>query len=142
MQELEKILEEIKSAAVYAETKGGYGAMSVSVGMIERIIHKHMPGKDTDASAKCGDCSRRKWYQKGLEDGSKYNGGWFSVEKILPERIGKWQGDCYEVTIILNGRYLVTTAAYDHAEKKWLTKSKVIAWRPLPEPYRPERSRE
>ena len=42
MQELEKILEEIKSSAVYSETKCGYGAMCVPVGAIERIIRKHM----------------------------------------------------------------------------------------------------
>ena len=42
MQELEKILEEIETSAVYAETKDGYGAMCVSKGTVERIIRKHM----------------------------------------------------------------------------------------------------
>ena len=42
MQELEKILEEIETSAVYAETKDGYGAMCVPVGVIERILRKHM----------------------------------------------------------------------------------------------------
>ena len=56
MQELEKILEEIKSSAVYSETKYGYGAMCVPIGVIERIIRKHM------------------------------NDGWIPVEERMPER--------------------------------------------------------
>ena len=42
MQELEKILEDIKSSSVYSETKYGYGAMYVPVGAIERILRNHM----------------------------------------------------------------------------------------------------
>ena len=42
MQELEKILEEIKASAVYSETKDGYGAMCVPIGTIERILRKQM----------------------------------------------------------------------------------------------------
>lgn len=48
MQELEKILEEIETSAVYAETKDGYGAMCVSKGTVERIIHKHMDIKENE----------------------------------------------------------------------------------------------
>ncbi|MFQ8691204.1 MAG: hypothetical protein ACLSEE_05890 [Blautia hansenii] len=38
MQELEKILEEMKISATYAETTDGYGAICVPIGTIERII--------------------------------------------------------------------------------------------------------
>ena len=36
MQELEKILEEIKVSSVYAKTRDGYGALCVPIGTIER----------------------------------------------------------------------------------------------------------
>ena len=42
MQELEKILEEIKVSSVYAKTRDGYGALCVPIGTIERIIRKHI----------------------------------------------------------------------------------------------------
>ena len=45
----------------------------------EDIIRKHMN------DGKCGECSRRKWYQKGFEDGSKNNDSWVSVDDRLPE---------------------------------------------------------
>ena len=35
---------------------------------IEEIIHSHM-----DEVPNCEGCSRRKWYQKGIEDGKKDN---------------------------------------------------------------------
>ena len=53
MQELEKILEEIKVSSVYAEVADGYGAMCVSIGTIECIIRKHMnDGNDINVAAK------------------------------------------------------------------------------------------
>ena len=38
MKELEKILEEIKTSSVYAETADKFGAMCVSVGTIDGIV--------------------------------------------------------------------------------------------------------
>ena len=98
MQELEKILKEIKSALkeIYLDIANNYDISDLSFDdskvacvaskfrcaandKVEKIIHIHMFSKDTDITNKCGDCSRRKWYQKGYEDGKK-NGGWISVE--------------------------------------------------------------
>ena len=114
MKELEKILEEIEEATRQEDAPIYCGDMEVDgyvrMSVVEKIIRKYI------------------------------NDGWIPVEERLPERSGGWQVSCYEVTIILNGRHLVTTAAYDYSGRKWMTKSKVIAWRPLPEPYRPERS--
>ena len=97
MQELEKILEEIEaeferrigtqlkimaglSDDVY---RYGYGksleAYQQGKLFVEDIIRKHMN------DGKCGECSRRKWYQKGFEDGSKNNDSWVSVDDRLPE---------------------------------------------------------
>ena len=117
MQELEKILEEMKISATYAETTDGYGAICVPIGTIERIIRKHM------------------------------NDGWIPVEERLPE--DRSDSDYYESVIVtlLGGR--CASGVYrngdkewwveaENGEKKYTFESDVIAWRPLPESYRPE----
>lgn len=50
---------------------------------IEEIIRSHM-----DKVPNCEGCSRRKWYQKGFEDGKKDN-DWIPVEEKLPENLEK-----------------------------------------------------
>lgn len=124
MQELEKILEEIKSSAVYSETKCGYGAMCVPVGAIERIIRKHMSGKDT---------------------GVHTNDGWIPVEQRLPEAgehvlVSFRSVGFLPATAIIseNGRWSMLQGAkgFDDVTED------VIAWRPLPEPYRPKNKTE
>ena len=56
--------------------------------IIGDIIRSHM-----DEIPNCEGCSRRKWYQKGFEDGKKDN-DWISVEEKLPE-----VGEIVEVTV-------------------------------------------
>lgn len=56
MNTLEKILNEIKASSVYGETKDGYGASIIPIGVVGRIISKHMK-----------------------------NDGWIPVEERLPE---------------------------------------------------------
>ena len=81
MNVLEKILEEIDKKSDYYETdeQGREHVRMVDMVDVEEIIRSHM-----DEIPKCGECSRRKWYQKGYEDGRKDN-GWIPVEKKLPE---------------------------------------------------------
>ena len=94
MNVLEKILEEIENESQLAheemrrcvrgnplqfdEVKGYARAMEYVVD----TIRSHM-----DDIPNCGDCSRRKWYQKGYEDGKKDN-DWIPVSDKLPE-VGK-----------------------------------------------------
>ncbi len=125
MQELEKILEEIKVSSVYAEVADGYGAMCVSIGTIECIIRKHMnDGNDINVTAK--------------------DDGWIPVEKRLPEKKDVYlvtYHPCYwdnvhpDIAIGIDTFRGKTT----WAKKKF---QKVIAWKPLPEPYRPERRKD
>lgn len=106
MQELEKILEEIKSSSVYSETKYGYGAMCVPVGAIERILRNHM------------------------------NDGWIPVEERLPEDgtyICTLDGELCGLEEPFTGMCGIEKGIWDEPDC-------VIAWRPLPEPYRPEGS--
>ena len=61
MNVLEKILEEIEDHAIEFESFGMCDDY-VSIRWIKEIIRSHM-----DEVQKCGECSRRKWYQKGYE---------------------------------------------------------------------------
>lgn len=120
MPELEKILEEIdqekKNAALSIRHTTGYKAGQIRMAeRIEKIIRKHM------------------------------NDGWISVDDRLPEEPKEnpeFEGKKIEL-------YLVTVKGTKYPFRamwngKFFTdgwsKCNVIAWRPLPEPYRPERS--
>ncbi len=108
------------------------------------IIRKHM--KDD----KCGECSRRKWYQKGYEDGKKDNDGWIPCDERLPEVDAdideSWEDDdCHEYNVTIQGASEATTLKYS-PDGDWFDANgcvyNVIAWQPLPEPYRPEKGAE
>lgn len=141
--ELEKILEEIieqlKAEGCIIDDAAGNRA--------EEIVRQHM-----NDNSICADCSRRKWYQIGFKDGLKSNDDWISVEESLPERtldekINKSYKK-YLVFIDSVDGWDIDMALYDFwNDKKWREAhdgygeiENVIAWRSLPEPYRPERS--
>ena len=129
MQELEKILEEIdqekKNAALSIRHTTGYKAGQIRMAeRIEEIIRKHM------------------------------NDGWIPVEDKLPKRtLDEKINNLYKKYLAfidsVDG-WDIDMAVYDFwNDKKWRTAhdgyeeiENVVAWRPLPEPYRPERSRE
>ena len=90
-----------------------------------------------------------KSYEKGLRFAADVirkhmNDGWIPVEERLPEKERK----SYLVTYVArNGRRYVKEAYLEYVGESprvayWTKKHRgcVIAWRPLPEPYRPERS--
>ena len=123
MQELEKILEEIdqekKNAALSIRHTTGYKAGQIRMaGRIEEIIRKHM------------------------------NDGWIPVEERLPE-VGEdteetiEDDDCPEYIVTIRGASESTVLKYS-PDGAWFDENgyvyDVIAWRPLPESYRPERS--
>lgn len=118
MQELEKILEEIdqekKNIALSPKYTTGYVLAQIRMAdRIEDIIRKHM------------------------------NDGWISVEERLPEEPKEnpeFEGKKIEL-------YLVTVKGTKYPFRamwngKFFTdgwsKCNVIAWRPLPEPYKPK----
>ena len=68
------------------------------------------------------------------------NDGWIPVEDRLPEEAGT-----YIINALTGERNIVTFAKWQKRYKRFdMTGArsywKIIAWRPLPEPYRPERS--
>ena len=136
--------EEIEDHAIEFESFGMCDDY-VSVGWAKEIIRSHM-----DDVPKCGECSRRKWYQIGYEDGKK-NDGWIPVEDKLPEEKGWYQCTCSDKEIwnddIVRDLYyypeikeFVDNIRYEanglkDIEKYYWTKY-VTAWQPLPEPYK------
>lgn len=162
MNVLEKILEEIKEATFQEDAPIYVGDIEadgyVRESVVKDIIRSHMSEiKD------CNNCSRRKWYQKGYEDGKsanvKSNDGWIPVSERLPEEhdsifkklkgTDKWHTGMFEkesddvsATIEFEDGTRKTTLSYTF-DGEWNlencpVKKKVIAWQPLPAPYKGE----
>lgn len=121
MQVLEKILEEIelekKRLVFYPDCSSAFSAVQIrTIEKIEQIICKYM--------------SIRK----------HINDGWVSVEERLPENDG-----IYIATMDgeIVGQKIPFTGLAEFENGKWVDDEDdyncVIAWRPLPEPYRPEK---
>ena len=114
MQELEKILEEINE-----EIKSSIAFSSVF----------------TD-----GLCRARNIIRKHMDD------GWIPVVRGLPELNEDELSE--DALISFSDSYSICIGFYDFNEKRWYVHGsgpcigRVVAWRPLPEPYRPERSEE
>lgn len=138
MNVLEKILEEIEDHAIEFKSFG----MSddyVSVGWAKDIIRSHMGDVP-----KCRECSRRKFYMQGYEDGKK-NDGWIPVSEKLPEEN---DGKYYPMLNVSTSYGAVKWGFYRVRDKEWYIYSEmhgelikaedkeVIAWQPLPEPYK------
>ena len=117
MQELEKILEEIdkqKSKCLSGEYDPAYEAGALDMAnVIKDIIRKHM------------------------------NDGWIPVEERLPTK-EECEKDNNEFLVQVDSgerfscEYDPEANGYDNSQ--WCCNIPVVAWRPLPEPYRPERS--
>jgi hypothetical protein len=149
---IEKILQEIEEEAMKNPEVGRKQCEGMERAI--NIIKKHL--SDNDGCKKCSGCSRRKFYQLGYKDGKieietakkefledckrtaekykKNNDGWTAIEDGLPEEslnsvIGwdAYRDRCCFVQYY-NGRWILGND----------TESvKIIAWRPLPEPYKP-----
>lgn len=143
MNVLEKILEEIGNASIKVSTVGLPHKYFKAIGTkkIEEIIHSHM-----DEVPNCGECSRRKWYQKGYEDGKKDN-DWIPVSDKLPEA---GDGKYYPLLNVQTSYGAVKCGFYRVRDDRWYiyeefynefieaNKKEVVAWQPLPEPMRKE----
>lgn len=139
MQELEKILEEMREASVFAKNYDGSVAECVTIGAAERILRKHTKNDGwipvdrelpPNANHKGALCPRYQvmtkygvtegWYNPNYE--SWFCLLWFMNKKFTKGYIDFERGDVPKVVQIEKGIDIV------------------LAWRPMPEPYRPERS--
>lgn len=146
MNVLEKILEEIEEHGNIQFSS--YTKPLIAVEDVLKYIRSHM-----DEVPNCGKCSRRKWYQKGIEDGKKDN-DWLPVEEKLPEEKGWYQCTCSDKEIwnddIVRDLYyypeikeFVDNIRYEanglkDIEKYYWTKY-VTAWQFQPKPYKKHR---
>lgn len=133
MNVLEKILEEISK--VEKEYVTGHKVLYAlgATGMateISGIIRSHM----VDVP-KCGECSRRKWYQMGYEDSKKDN-DWipYSVQNMPKKE------DVYLVTCD-DEEYPVKRMRFKEDLWYWtygIYDGRILAYQSLPEPYKEE----
>lgn len=73
------------------------------------------------------------------------NDGWIPVEERLPEeKVNPVSWDFYEYQVTANFGFGTDVRSYKFGNGHWwsgpgIVDQYIIAWRPLPEPYRPER---
>ena len=137
MNALEKILDKIEERMNMVENipvDEDDGFLDGELVWCRNMIRSHM-----DEVQNCGDCSRRKWYQKGYEDGKKDNGWIPYTLQNIPKK---------------EGVYLVTCDDEEYPVKRMRFKKEdeyglwyddygiydgvIFAWQPLPEPYKEE----
>lgn len=126
MQELEKILEEMQSVK------------EIMLSPTNRDCFGE-PCKESDCCAcvvnKCMEIVRKHM-----------NDGWVPVEERLPEeKVNPVSIDFYEYQVTAKFGNIKDVRHYKYGNGHWwhgpgIVDEYVIAWRPLPEPYRPERS--
>lgn len=145
--DMEKILQEIED---YETKMEDAGISCLCHAWVKEIIKKHL------SENKCGNCSRRKFYMLGYQDGKKEN-DWIPIKNGFPKNDG-----VYDFTVItgtgepvvvrwqfLSGKHLSGKQIYVDEKhyiannyngdpiNKYLIKN-ITAWRPLPEPYKPD----
>ena len=64
---------------------------------------------------------------------AEYNNGWIPCSERLPDTYGK-----YLVTYRINGNLLVDAWLFNGIDFNQTEEVEVIAWQPLPEPYKPK----
>ena len=141
MRKLEKILEEID-----IKIAGSMGKKREGILEAREIIRKHMKTNETFefdfSGVESFDCQCGRHYIN-----TAINDGWIPVEERLPEKyisvLVQWEKYDRHLNVTLT--YLDVMWLDDAEEQVFETTNgvpngKVIAWRPLPEPYRPERS--
>ena len=133
MQELEKILEEIKDELkdIYLDIANNYN-----------ISDLQYDGDKVACVASKFRCDAGRRIEKIIR--KHMNDGWIPVECKLPKTNG-----IYNVARHIDGHFISDSSYFD-GQNTWHSDNRVnhsrpyladvIAWQPLPEPYRPERS--
>lgn len=152
MNLLTQILEDIEEKAVCS---GNEEHGFILIKHVRKILEKHL----SNFACKCGNCSRRRFYQVGYRDGKEKN-DWIPVEEGLPKErdsmfatlkgTDKWSKTMFEkisddvnVTVEYEDGTRKTMAAHT-LDGQWklpnrMLKQKVIAWCPFPESYKADK---
>ena len=150
MQELENILEEIKNEA-YNNPEIGRKQCEGMLRAMD-IIRKHMDGMEypymTKKDIEAATPASKEFLDECREVAKKYgkNDGWISVEERLPENnksvlaYAKSRARGGDVCFVGSHHGGVWFLQSDIGTESYPTQYDIVAWRPLPEPYRPERS--
>lgn len=101
----------------------------------ERNMHGN---NDSDINNKCSECSRRKQYMQGYEDGKKEDGWITYTSQNMPKK-----EDVYLVTCD-DEEYPVKRMRFKKEYGLWyddrgIYDGVILAWQPLPEPYKPNK---
>lgn len=102
--------------------------------------------KDTKHAAYDADCYWSGKFAYGLknviewkpiESNSENPNGWISVSERLPEKEG-----LYLVSVKNDHERRYSKTCWFHSENDWFARQDIIAWMPLPEPYKAEKEEE
>lgn len=148
IRNLEKVEEDHKNDKVFT------GQLNIAdmVRDVRKRLEELKPYEDTDLTPqqikdmqfclreKSRECAELRMELQKLKN--KKNDGWIPVEDHLPGEAGT-----YIVNALTGERSIVTFAKWQNRYKRFDMSGaraywRVIAWRPLPESYRPERRNE
>lgn len=87
---------------------------------------------------KCGDCSRRKFYQQGYADGLNSN-RWIPCSENKPQR--QDSENSFPTMYLVQGRHNRIHMGFRNEDGDWINEHgnkiiNVMAWMPLPDPYK------
>lgn len=130
MQELEKILEEIENESERYRRAVGTEQLLSGLEIAEDIIRKYLSRENTQE----------------ITRSSRDNAGWIPVERGLPEEPKEnpvFDDKALELYLVDTGGNYPLRAFWNGKQftDGWSVLN-VIAWRPLPEPYQPEQTKE
>ena len=93
----------------------------------------------------CSDCTRRKFYMDGYEAGRRDSQRWIPCSERMPEEgVNPITRDWYIYLVSVSfGNGIVDIRHYKFGKGHWwhgdaIMDKYVLAWMPLPEPYREE----
>ena len=123
---------------IFENLQNGDGSLENGDGGYSFVLDDGMTPKESDSP----DAINYATYANigGFHGDTAKNDSWIPVEERLPEEAGT-----YIINALTGERNIVTFAKWQNRYKRFdmtgaRTYWKIIAWCPLPEPYRPERS--